>query len=227
MKKFLAPAAALLLAVAACGDAAPATTAGRSEIAPLTTTVAPEALATTTTAAAAIAPAGFYEYDGDGFRILMPDDWTIAARGDIELQAILEELTASGLDDLVPAIQGAFAQGGKLFAFDFASSTFEFTNNINILRLDPPGLSGANLVGVAEKDIRRLGATDIAGRVEWVPAGEAVIVSYSLPDDLGGGEGLSYTVLTNDSQWVITYTAIDVAPFAESFRLMMDYFREG
>ena len=88
-------------------------------------------------------------------------------------------------------------------------------------------MSGANLVGLAEKDIRRLGATDIEGRVEWLPAGEAVIVSYSLPDELGGGQGLSYTVLTNDSQWVVTYTAIDVAPFAESFTMMMDSFREG
>lgn len=156
----------------------------------------------------------------------MPDDWTIAARGDVELQAILGELSASGLDDLVPAIEGAFAEGGKLFAFDFGASTIEFTNNINILRLDPPGLSAANLVAVAEKDIRRLGATGIAGRVERLPAGEAVIVNYSLPEDLGGGEGLSYTVLTDDSQWVVTYTASDVAPFTASFAMMMESFRE-
>jgi len=227
MRKSLATVAVLLLAATACGgDAAPTTTAG-SEVASLTTTLVPQGLATTTTGAVAAAPAGFYQYDGDGFRMLMPQAWTIAARGDIELEAMLEELSRSGLEELVPAIQTAFAQGGKLFAFDFVNSTIEFTNNLNILRLDPPGLTGDNLLGFAEKDIGRLGATDIEGRVEWLPAGEAVIVSYSLPDDLGGGAGLSYTVLTNDSQWVVTYTADDVAPFADSFRMMMESFREG
>ena len=226
MTKPLTAALLLLVATACGGDATPTTTAGRA-ITPLTTTLAPQDLTTTTTRAATATPTGFYEYDGDGFRMLMPDDWTIAARGDIELQAILEELSNSGLDELVPAIQAAFAQGGKLFAFDFNNSTFTFTNNINVLRLDPPGLTGDNLLGFAEKDIGRLGATDIEGRVEWLPAGEAVIIEYSLPDDLGGGEGLSYTVLTNDWQWVITYTADDVAPFADSFRMMMDSFREG
>ncbi len=216
--------ASLALLAGACGgSAAPSTTRSR---APLTTTLSPQDLSTTTTQAPVASPPGFSVYEGDGFEMLMPDGWLVAGFGDIELQGILDELAASGLDEMLPAIQQTFAQGGKLFAFDFDNSALEFTNNINILRLDKPPVGAQALVSLAEKDIGRLGAKDIEGRVEWLPAGETVIVSYRLPPELGGGEGLSYSILTGSAQWVITYTALQLAPFQASFELMMDSFRE-
>ena len=87
-------------------------------------------------------------------------------------------------------------------------------------------MSAENLVDLAEKDIRRVGATNTEARSTQLPGGEAVIVSYDLPPDLGGGEGLSYTVLTSANQWVVTYTASNMRPFRENFELMMDSFRE-
>ena len=225
MRKIVAAAVGLGLLAAACGGSSEPVATTPRERSPLTTTLAPQDMTTTSTRAPA-APVGFYAYNGDGFSMFMPEDWEIAARGDVELQAILRELADSGLGDVIPGIEAAFSQGGRLFAFDFAESTLEFTNNINVLRLDPPGVSAQSLVSLAEKDIGRLGGKNVEGRSEWLPAGEAVIVTYTLPADLGGGEGLSYTVLTNDSQWVVTYTALEVEPFRASFEMMMDSFRE-
>lgn len=224
--RFVAAVAASTLFAAACGgSSAPDSTAPRART-PITTTLSPEDLTTTTTKAPVEIPVGFFVYDGDGFDILMPERWTVAGFGDVDLQAILDEISGAGVDELIPAIQAAFAQGGKMFAFDFENSTADFANNINVLRLDPPGVAASDLVGLAEKDFRRIGAKNIEGRVEWLPAGQSVIVTYELPAELGGAEGLSYTVLTSASQWVITYTATEVASFQPSFEMMMDSFRE-
>lgn len=211
--------------MAACGGAETTTTT-TGDAAPSTTTLAPADGATTTAAPPAAAPAGLALYAGDGFAMLMPESWTIAGFGDIELQAVLDELSAAGLGQLIPAIEGAFDEGGKLFAFDFANATEEFTDNINILQLEHPGTGAAELIDIARADIEQIGATNTAARVEQLPAGETIIVTYDLPPALGGGQGVSYTVLTADSQWVITYTARDAEPFLPAFEQMMESFRE-
>lgn len=214
---------ALALLVAACGGSEAATTQARDRT-PITTTLSPEDIASTTTLPEVDVPGGFRLYKGDGFELFMPKTWTVVGFGDLDMQRILNELANSELED---AIKDAFESGsGKLFAFDFGNSSPTFTNNINIILLDNPGMSAAQLLDLAEKDIRRIGATNTEARAEQLEGGDAVIVSYDLPLELGGGEGLSYTVLTSKNQWVVTYTALNTEPFRESFELMMDSFRE-
>jgi len=172
-------------------------------------------------------PSGFYLYEGDGFTLFMPSDWTVLDREDVGLENILENLSGTSLEELIPTIETTFARDARLIAFDLEGSTREFTNNLNILRLEPPNLRGDAILGMAEEEFERLGAGNVTGRVEWLWAGETVIVSYSIPDELGGGEGLSYSVLTGDALWVATYTARTVEPFGDSFHMMMDSFHVG
>ncbi|NND04358.1 MAG: hypothetical protein HKN91_16400, partial [Acidimicrobiia bacterium] len=169
------------------------------------------------------APGGFRLYKGEGFEIFIPKTWTVVGFGDLDMERTLDELDNRQLEE---AIAQAFESGGKLFAFDFGNSTPTFANNVNIIRLDNPGLSTADLVDLAEKDIRRIGATNTEASARQLPGGDAVIVSYELPLELGGGEGLSYSVLTPANQWVVTYTASNMRPFKDNFELMMDSFRE-
>lgn len=218
---------ALVIALVAtgCGGASAPTTTQVGSRAPLTTTLAPEVLATSTTAPPVSTPPGFLPFKGDGFEIFVPKSWIVAGVGDLELDEVLDQMSRLS-PDAVAVVEQTFAAGGKLFAFDFRNAAPTFTDNINILQLPPLNMSAAELVDVAAKELRGIGATNTDGRVESLPAGDAVIVSYELPRDLGGGEGISYTLLTPSHQWVVTYTALDSSRFQESFEIMMESFRE-
>ena len=220
--RLLAAMSALVLALTACGESAPATTAPR-ERTPITTTLSPEALATSTTAPPVDVPGGFLLYKGDGFELFMPKTFTIAGAGDFDLDRVLRELNN---DQIERTVRDAFESGGKMVAFDFGNSTEDFVNNVNILKLPLPPLSGEDLAAATQKDFSRIGASNIESRVERLPAGEAIVVSYTLPLDLGGAQGVSYTVLTPTSQWVVTYSASNMRPFIERFEVMMDSFTE-
>jgi hypothetical protein len=135
-----------------------------------------------------------------------------------------EILDSEALEQQVTAV---FRQGGRLFAFDVLNAHPDsgFVDNINIMELPLPGLSvkaGERIIVQQFEDV--LGARDIESEIRTVPAGEAVVVYYRLPNP--GNEGISVALLTESTQWVITLSAMDIGPIEADFEAMIDSFRQ-
>ena len=204
---------------AACGDSADTTTTTTTVVtglsAPTTTTL--------TTALTADVPVGFTLHDGDGFSMLLPEDWTMVTPDNASalLEVALEGTLFSDMED---QILGGFAQAGVLWVFDFLGASADFADNINILKLPPLAIRGSELEQQALQDFELVGIVVIESEIRDVPAGEALVVRIREP--ALGNEGISYTILTDEQQWVITLSAADVDPLQSDFSMMIESFRE-
>jgi len=167
-------------------------------------------------------------YAGDGFEMLLPSKWTVVTPSEMDFGSMLEGsgeiLDSEALEQQVTAV---FRQGGRLFAFDVLNAHPDpgFVDNINIMELPLPGLSvkaGKSIIVQQFEDV--LGARVIESEIRTVPAGEAVVVYYRLPNP--GNEGISVALLTESTQWVITLSAMDVGPLEADFEAMIDSFRQ-
>jgi len=169
-------------------------------------------------------PLELESYQGEGFSILLPSDWTILESDDLDLEAILAEV--DGLDpDVVDGVRRMFEQGGKIFAFRFVGSETGFVDNINVLY--HPTRPAVTIDGLASMAVQQMedawGATGVSSYTRRIPAGESAVIRYRLPSF--GNEGISVLVFTGDSWWELTLSATDVDPLASDFDTMIESFR--
>lgn len=165
-------------------------------------------------------------YAGDGFEMLLPTDWTVLTPDDKGFGTLLEGMDGFlDSDALEQQVRTMFQQGGRLVALDLLHAHPGFVDNIVILRLPLPGLTATAVESVTVQQFADLlGATEIESEIRAVPAGEAVVVYYTLPSV--GSEGISVTLLTTSAQWAISLSAIDVGPLEGDFATMIDSFSE-
>jgi hypothetical protein len=173
------------------------------------------------------APLELEDYRGDGFSMLLPAGWTIVTAADVDFATLFADAgDFADSEALARQVAAAFEQGGKLFAIDLSTAASGFPTNINIIELPLPALTIAEVQAVTVQQFEDLlGATEISSEIRRLPAGEAVIVSYRMP--AYGNQGIGVTLLTEANQWVITLSALDLAPLSDAFRSMIESFRES
>jgi len=98
-------------------------------------------------------------------------------------------------------------------------------DNINILRTPSAPLTASGLAKFSADQFESFGATNISSEIQVLPAGEAVVIRYQLPEF--GSAGISHTILADEHNWSITISArdlesmsIDPEIVANSFRLL-------
>jgi len=158
--------------------------------------------------------------------MLLPAAWTLVSPSDMDFDTLLDEM-GEILDSEVLERQAreAYEQGGKLFAFDFLGGTPGFADNISIVELPLTGFPAVTIEAATVQLLESLvEGAEVSSEIRDVPAGEAIFIWYRLP--AMGAEGISATVLTDTTQWVITYGARDTGPLADVFETMVDSFRE-
>jgi hypothetical protein len=185
--------------------------------------------AVTSSTAAAV---GTEPFVGEGFTMLVPSDWTVVS-GDDFRSGELQELIAEGLAETVESeafadqIGALFAQGVRMFAFDFRNAAPEFVDNVNVIVLPRSPLDAAGLISVGVQQLETyLGATIVSTEVQQLPGGEAVVIRY-LQGTAPVLEQVGVTVITATQEWTITLSAIDADRHEAIFTTMLDSFREA
>lgn len=166
-------------------------------------------------------------YQGDGFSMLLPAGWTIVTGADVDFATLFEDAgDFAHSEALAQQVTAAFERGGKLFAIDLSTAASGFATNLNIIELPLPALGITEVERVTVQQFEDLvGATDVSSEIRSLPAGEAAIVRYRMPGDTS--RGISVTLLTQSTQWVITVSARDVDPLSDGFTSMIESFRES
>lgn len=161
-------------------------------------------------------------YEGDGFSMDLPVNWTILSIDDMDFD-VLAEQNIVGLDAQIMDQAGAlFEQGGKLFALDFTNPMF--ASNISILEFPRPPFAIDVLETLNVEQMKTVGATDIESSIRSHPAGDAIVIRYRIP--AVNSEGVFVLLLTDGAQWAITLSALDVGPLEAAFDQMIESFRE-
>lgn len=171
-------------------------------------------------------PTGYELYDGttEGFQLVLPTGWTTFGPDDLDYGEFFEgaedEVDLGGLEQ---ELASGFDQGGVLMAFDFENSPPEFVDNANVLRVPATPLSPSGYAKVITQQFEGFGATDVVAEVVTVPAGEAVRLTYELPQF--GNVGYSLTVPGDEWDWAITISVSDPKTMTVNPDAVFDSFR--
>jgi hypothetical protein len=202
MKRLLGPALALCLVVIACGD--------------------------DDTSSSGDAGAEYQSFAGDGFSLDLPTAWTVITPDDLDV----EEIMATGLEELgldggstADAIATRFASGVRVFAFDVAGSSPGFVDNFNLLQAPRPPFDPAELMELNTAEIEQAGWTILESELRSLPAGDGFFMHFEFTNGIAAQGALSHTLITDDAQWVLTFTASDPQRARAEFEHIAESFR--
>jgi hypothetical protein len=175
---------------------------------PSTTTATTTTLETTTTLSQP-ASAGLVGFDGSalGFRMLVPEDWTAVTPSDLVSDTEFTEAMVEAVgEETAELVNAVFSSNGVLFAIDQIPRN-GVSDNVNVIRSPSSGIGIEEAERLNREQMEALGAENIEAEIVTVPAGEALLFHYDLPQF--GNQGISTTIFTDVAEWTITISYSD------------------